>query len=62
MAHFYSIPSLFSMVYKEKKMEIDEGSKFILEKLERSYNKLSEKGKEIIKPQYEATKVLLNKR
>lgn len=62
MAHFYSIPSLFSMVYKEKNMEIDKGSKFILEKLERSYNKLSEKGKEIIKQQYEATKVLLNKR
>lgn len=59
MAHFYSIPSLLRMVYVEKKMSIDEGVAFVLKKLERSYNKLSEKGKKIIKPQYEAAKLLL---
>lgn len=59
MAHFYSIPSLLRMVYAEKDMSIDEGADFVYKKLERSYNKLSEKGKEIIKPYYEASKLLL---
>lgn len=58
MAHFYSIPSLFSMVYIEKKLSIDEGELFVYDKLLRSYNKLSEKGKELITPYYEATKIL----
>ena len=61
MAHFYSVPSLLRMVYVEKGLSIDEGSEFVANKLERSYNKLSEKGKEIIKLHYEAAKVLLRK-
>ena len=44
MAHFYSIPSLLRMVYVEKGMSIDDGADFVLQKLERSYNKLSERG------------------
>ncbi|MBE6144470.1 MAG: HD domain-containing protein [Firmicutes bacterium] len=59
MAHFYSIPSLLSMVYREKNLSIDEGSKFVLDKLERSYNKMSEKGKQLVKVQYEAAKSIL---
>lgn len=61
MAHFYSVPSLLSMVYKEKGLSIDEGAKFVLDKLERSYNKLSVQGKKIIEKQYEASKMLLSK-
>lgn len=61
MAHFYSIPSLLRMVYVEKQMSIEDGADFVYKKLERSYNKLSEKGKEIILPQYEAAKTLLLK-
>lgn len=60
MAHFYSIPSLLEMVYVEKKLTIDEGVKFVYQKLERSYNKLSEKGKELIKPYYDASKMILS--
>ena len=59
MAHFYSIPSLFSMVYREKKLSIDEGSKFVMDKLERSYNKMSDKGKLLVKKQYECAKNIL---
>lgn len=59
MAHFYSIPSLLSMVYKEKQLSIDEGSDFVMKKLNRSYNKLSSKGKELVQKQYEAAKLLL---
>lgn len=61
MAHFYSVPSLLRMVYVEKGLSIDDGAEFVSNKLERSFNKLSEKGKEIIKPHYEAAKVLLRK-
>jgi len=59
MAHFYNIPSLFSMVYVEKGMSIDEGTEYVLGKLTRSYKKLSEKGKKIILPHYESAKTLL---
>jgi uncharacterized protein len=59
MTHFYNVPSLLSMVYKEKNMGIDEGAIFVYEKLQRSYNKLSDCGKNIIKPQYEASKLVL---
>lgn len=59
MAHFYSIPSLLSMVYKEKQLSIDEGKEFVKNKLNRSYNKLSSKGKTLVEQQYEAAKLLL---
>ena len=59
MAHFYSIPSLLSMVYREKGLSIDEGSKFVLDKLGRSYNKMSDKGKQLVKKQYDSAKDVL---
>lgn len=59
MAHFYSIPSLLSMVYREKKLSIDEGSKFVMEKLDRSYNKMSDRGKVLVKKQYDSAKNIL---
>ena len=61
MAHFYSVPSLLRMVYVEKGLSIDDGAEFVANKLERSYIKLSDKGKELIKPHYDAAKVLLKK-
>ena len=59
MAHFYSILSLLSMVYKEKKLSIDEGSKFVMDRLDRSYNKMSSKGKVLVKRQYDSAKDVL---
>ena len=61
MAHFYSVPSLLRMVYVEKQMAIDEGAEFVLNKLERSYNKLSEAGKELIEDERKSAKILLKK-
>lgn len=61
MAHFYAIPSLFRMVYVEKGLSIDDGAIFVLNKLKRSYNKLSKQGKKIIKSQYQSVKILLEK-
>lgn len=62
MAHFYSVPSLLEMVYVEKKLSINEGAEFVLNKLGRSYNKLSDQGKELVKDRYEAAKLLLGKK
>ena len=61
MAHFYSVPSLLRMVYVQKGLSIDDGAEFVANKLERSFVKLSDKGKELIKPHYEAAKILLRK-
>lgn len=42
-------------------MTIDEGAEFVLNKLERSYNKLSEAGKGLIENERKAAKILLKK-
>lgn len=61
MAHFYSIPSLLEMVYVEKKLSIDDGAEFVLNKLKRSYNKLSPQGKKIVSSRYKAALLVLKK-
>lgn len=59
MAHIDQIPSLFSLAYLTHELDISEGSKFIINKLNRSYNKLCDEGKELIKEKYEAAQILL---
>lgn len=61
IAHFCSVSSLFKLVYYDKEMSIDEGNEYVYNKLQRSYNKLSEIGREIVKPYYEAVEVLFKK-
>ena len=52
MAHFDSIPSLFHLAYKELNLSVDDGKKYVKEKLERDYNKLSERTREDLKEKY----------
>ncbi len=59
MAHFDSISSLFYLAFFSHKMNIDEANNWLMQKLERSWNKLSPQAKEIIKDKYEASKLLL---
>ncbi len=59
MAHFDSISSLFYLAFFSHKMNIDEAHNWLIQKLERSWNKLSSEAKEIIKDKYEASKLLL---
>lgn len=60
ISHFDSIPSLLFLAYKEKNMNIEEGIQFVKNKLERSYNKLSNKSKKFYKEKYEnAIKILV---
>ena len=53
MAHFDCIPSLFSLVYKDRNMSIEEGKEYVKKKLERDYEKLSLMSKELLKDRYE---------
>lgn len=60
MAHFDNVPSLLYLAYVQYKMDTDKGKKWVLDKLERSWQKLTPEAKEIIKDKYEAVKKTLN--
>lgn len=53
IAHFDCIPSLFHLVYNEMKLSVEEGENYLKKKLERDYNKLSDRTRKIIKDRYE---------
>ncbi len=61
MAHFDSIPSLFHLAFGKDEMElsIEEGTEFVKKKLQRDYNKLSLRTREILKDRYETIKNVL---
>lgn len=61
IAHFDCIPSLFHLAFgkNEKDLSIEDGTEFIKQKLERDYNKLSERTREMLKDRYkQITEVL----
>ena len=55
MAHFDCIPSLFHLAFGKNEMglSIEDGTEFVKKKLERDYNKLSSRTREILKERYE---------
>lgn len=53
IAHFDCIPDLFSLVFREKDLSVSEGTEFVKKKLERDYNKLSPRTREVVKDRYE---------
>ncbi len=55
MAHFDCIPSLFHLAFGKNEMDksIEEGTEFVKKKLERDFNKLSDRTKEGLKDRYE---------
>lgn len=59
MAHFDRIPSLLYFVFFRVGMNVDEGTKYVRRKLERSWSKLIPEAKEIIKDKYEASMLIL---
>ncbi len=59
MAHFNSVNSLFYLTFFSHKLEVDEASDWIMQKLERSWNKLSPEAKDIIEDKYKACKLIL---
>lgn len=58
MAHFVNIDSLFHLAFVARKMDVDGGSVFIMNKLGRSWKKLSPEAKQICEPYYQAAKQL----
>lgn len=59
MAHFDGIPALLYLVFVRFGMDMVEGTKWLKDKLDRSWSKLLPEAKEIIKDKYEATKIIL---
>lgn len=53
ISHFDSIPSLFYLAYVNRKLDIEDGIEFVKNKLERSYDKLSEGSKIMYKDKYD---------
>lgn len=41
ISHFDSVPSLLYLAYAERKMNYEDGKRYVKEKLERSFDKLS---------------------
>lgn len=52
IAHFDNIPNLLYLAYVERQMSMEEGIRFVKEKLERSFRKLSQESKEFYGDKY----------
>lgn len=52
VSHFDSVPSLFYLAYVKRKLSIADGIEFVKNKLERSFNKLSEESKQLYSDKY----------
>ena len=59
IAHINEIGSLFYAAYKELNMNIDDGVKWIKEKIEKDWLKMSNRSKEYYKEKYESIMVTL---
>jgi hypothetical protein len=53
LAHFDSIPSLFSLVYNKIGMSIEEGKQYVKRKLTNDYRKLSPKAKQELQDRFD---------
>lgn len=54
MAHITEIPSLLYLAYRQKNMDIQTGSQWVYKKINRSWDKLCEEAKIIIRDEYQA--------
>ena len=61
MSHIYNIVSLFRLAFKDKQLDTEEAREFVKSKLERSYKKMSEHGKQSVDEYYTAAMVVLHK-
>jgi len=59
ISHFDNIPSLLYLAYVKKKLSVEEGKVFVKNKLERSFHKLSDKGKEFFACKYNQAMAVL---
>lgn len=59
MAHISEVPSLLYLAYHENNKSVDEGRRWVLEKINRSWNKLCPEAKEVIYDKYQALQTIL---
>lgn len=59
MAHMDNIPSLLHLAYCHHNLGIDEGAEWVSRKIERSWDKISDDAKEIMKEKYESAQMAL---
>jgi len=59
MTHIEQVPSLLELAFVQRGMGIDEGTRWVRAKLERSWNKLSPQVREMMREKYEAALVTL---
>lgn len=60
ISHFDNIPSLLYLAYVIKKYSIEDGIEFVKNKLDRSFNKLSDDSKIVYKEKYDNVMKMLN--
>jgi len=60
MAHFDNVTGLLYLAYARYKMDTDNGKKWVLDKLARSWKKLTPEAKEMIEDKYDAIKKVLS--
>lgn len=60
VSHFDSLPSLLYLAYRERDMGLEEGKRFVKEKLERSFQKLSPWSRELYQNKYRRVMDILN--
>lgn len=61
MAHITELPDMFYLAYGVHRLKTCEGSKFLKNKLQRSWRKTMPEGKKIVKEDYEAAIKILNR-
>ncbi|MBD5083483.1 MAG: HD domain-containing protein [Clostridiales bacterium] len=60
ISHFDSLPSLLYLAYRERGMDFEEGRNFVKDKLERSFQKLSPRSRELYENRYRQIMDILN--
>ena len=58
MEHIQAVDSLLYLAYVQHKMGIDEGQKWVIQKVERSWSKMVLQAQELVREKYEATRIL----
>jgi uncharacterized protein len=59
MAHITEVPSLLYLAYHERDMSVEEGKKWVLNKINRGWSKICLEAKNLIDIQYDAARILL---
>jgi len=58
IAHFHAITSLICMAYSRHQMNIDDVERWLVKKMDRSWDKASPEARELIEERYQAVKLL----